>query len=193
MKDKKNIVIALLVIVVIALGGYLIYDKVNNKSNCDTNNKQEEKANNTNVDKNSDIYWLNDGTLKIHDNSIVDECEFNNGKSVISLTFDDYQTIKAIMVYNSNDFYKTFKEIDNIRLYIKKDGVETVSDTGVIPFNYHEYSLIDQDYKTVFAGASSTIEFNDLEVNKIEITVSKSYGESILGISEIQVLGKENA
>ena len=117
----------------------------------------------------------------------------NNGKSVISLTFDDYQTIKAIMVYNSNDFYKTFKEIDNIRLYLKKDGIETVSDTGVIPFNYHEYSLIDQDYKTVFAGASSTIEFNDLEVNKIEITVSKSYGESILGISEIQVLGKENA
>ena len=147
----------------------------------------------SNVHENSDIYWLNDGTLKIHDNSIVDECEFNNGKSVISLTFDDYQTIKAIMVYNSNDFYKTFKEIDNIRLYIKKDGVETVSDTGVIPFNYHEYSLIDQDYKTVFAGASSTIEFNDLEVNKIEITVSKSYGESILGISEIQVLGKENA
>lgn len=147
----------------------------------------------SNVHENSDIYWLNDGTLKIHDNSIVDECEFNNGKSVISLTFDDYQTVKAIMVYNSNDFYKTFKEIDNIRLYIKKDGVETVSDTGVIPFNYHEYSLIDQDYKTVFAGASSTIEFNDLEVNKIEITVSKSYGESILGISEIQVLGKENA
>lgn len=147
----------------------------------------------SNVHENSDIYWLNDGTLKIHDNSIVDECEFNNGKSVISLTFDDYQTIKTIMVYNSNDFYKTFKEIDNIRLYIKKDGVETVSDTGVIPFNYHEYSLIDQDYKTVFAGASSTIEFNDLEVNKIEITVSKSYGESILGISEIQVLGKENA
>lgn len=147
----------------------------------------------SNVHENSDIYWLNDGTLKIHDNSIVDECEFNNGKSVISLTFDDYQTIKAIMVYNSNDFYKTFKEIDNIRLYIKKDGVETVSDTGVIPFNYHEYSLIDQDYKTVFAGASSTIEFNDLEVNKIEITVSKSYGESILEISEIQVLGKENA
>ena len=147
----------------------------------------------SNVHENSDIYWLNDGTLKIHDNSIVDECEFNNGKSVISLTFDDYQTVKAIMVYNSNDFYKTFKEIDNIRLYIKKDGVETVSDTGVIPFNYHEYSLIDQDYKTVFAGASSTIEFNDLEVNKIEITVSKSYGESISGISEIQVLGKENA
>lgn len=147
----------------------------------------------SNVHENSDIYWLNDGTLKIHDNSIVDECEFNNGKSVISLTFDDYQTIKAIMVYNSNDFYKTFKEIDNIRLYLKKDGIETVSDTGVIPFNYHEYSLIDQDYKTVFAGASSTIEFNDLEVNKIEITVSKSYGESILGISEIQVLGKENA
>ena len=83
----------------------------------------------SNVHENSDIYWLNDGTLKIHDNSIVDECEFNNGKSVISLTFDDYQTIKAIMVYNSNDFYKTFKEIDNIRLYIKKDGVETVSDT----------------------------------------------------------------
>ena len=55
MKDKKNIVIALLVIVVIALGGYLIYDKVNNKSNCDTNNKQEEKANNTNVDKNSEV------------------------------------------------------------------------------------------------------------------------------------------
>ena len=153
----------------------------------------EASINATNVHENSDIYWLNDGTLKIHDNSIVDECEFNNGKSVISLTFDDYQTIKAIMVYNSNDFYKTFKEIDNIRLYIKKDGVETVSDTGVIPFNYHEYSLIDQDYKTVFAGASSTIEFNDLEVNKIEITVSKSYGESILGISEIQVLGKENA
>lgn len=147
----------------------------------------------SNVHENSDIYWLNDGTLKIHDNSIVDECEFNNGKSVISLTFNDYQTIKAIMVYNSNDFYKTFKEIDNIRLYLKKDGIETISDTGVIPFNYHEYSLIDQDYKTVFAGASSTIEFNDLEVNKIEITVSKSYGESILGISEIQVLGKENA
>ena len=56
-------------------------------------------------------------------------------------------------------------------------------------FNYYLYAK--EDYKCIYAGASVTIQFKDLDVNKVEIFVSESKGGEKFSISEITVLGKK--
>ena len=135
-----------------------------------------------------DIYWLNDGTVRIHEQSIVEECSFEN-KTKITLKWQDYTSIKSILVYNSYSYNTSFTKIDNIKLYFQDGDYEGVAETGELMFNYDLYSK--EDYKCIFAGASVTIQFNDLNVNKVEIFVSESKGGEKFSISEITVLGKK--
>ena len=142
----------------------------------------------TNVAKGSSAYWLNDGTIKMHENSLVQETIFNKGKSKITLNWDDYVTSKAIMVYNSSDYDTSFTQIDNIRIFYKNDGKEGYIDTGKLVFNYDIFA--EEDYKCIFVGSSIAIEYQDMLIKQIQITVSKSKGNGNIAIPEITVLGK---
>lgn len=146
----------------------------------------------TNLREGSDPYWLNDGTLKIHETpDIVDQTYFNAGKSTVTLSWEDYVTAKAIMVYNSNLFDTSFTRIDNIRIWYRNGDREGVCETGEIAFSYDQFSLLPKRYNCIFAGASCTIQFADMEIKQIEITVSQSQGGGAFAISEITVLGKK--
>lgn len=148
----------------------------------------EASINATNVDKNSNIYWLNDGTIKMHEESLVEETIFNKGKSVITLNWDEYITSKAIMVYNSYDFYTSFTQVDNIRIFYKHNNQEGYIDTGNLIFNYDIFS--DQDYNCIFVGSSVAIEYQDMLIKQVQITISSSKNSDKIGIPEIAVLGK---
>lgn len=146
----------------------------------------------SNVTESSHPYWLNDGTIMMHENSVVKECEFQKGNSSITLKWNEYVDAKAIMVYNSRDYEKAFTKIDNILIHFKgKDGREYTCDTGEIKFNFDIYSSLD--FKLMFAGASSTIEFDNLLINRIDIYFSSSNGgdSAPIAISEITVLGRK--
>lgn len=146
----------------------------------------------TNLRDGSSPYWLCDGTLKIHETpNIVDETYFNQGKSTVTLSWEDYVSAKAIMVYNSNLFDTSFVAIDNIRIWGRQGDEEIVYDTGRIAFSYDQYSLVPKHYNCIFAGASCTVEFEDMEIRQIEITVSESKGGQYFAISEIAVLGRK--
>lgn len=142
----------------------------------------------TNLKNGSDTYWLNDGTLSIHENGIVNECLFNEGKSTVSLAWRDYVTAKSVMVYNSRLYNTSFTHIDNIKLWYRKDGKEGVIETGELKYNYDIYAAVD--YKCIFSGVAVSIEFADLEINKMEITISSSKGGNGFGVSEIKVLAR---
>ncbi len=145
----------------------------------------------TNLTDGSDLYWLNDGTLKIHDDSVVDETYFKEGKSRITLVWEDYVPAKAILVYNSCNYDSSFTGIDNIKIWYRKDNRTGVYKTGKLNFNYDIYG--NEDYNAIYAGTPIAIEFDDLNIEKVEITLSESLGGEKMGISEITVLGKEES
>lgn len=146
----------------------------------------------SNVAEDSHPYWLNDGTIMMHQESIVKETEFNPGNSSVTLKWNDYVDAKAIMIYNSRDYEKAFTKIDNILIHFKgKDGKTYTCDTGEINFNFDIYS--SSLFKLMFAGSSSTIEFDNLSINRIDIYFSSSNGgdQARVAISEIAVLGRK--
>lgn len=147
----------------------------------------------TNLADGSDVYWLTDGTLKIHANSsLVDQTYFNKGKSKITLVWDDYVSAKTIMVYNSCEFTTTFTAVDNIRIKYRQDGKEGTVDTGRIAFDYDAFSLEKSYFDVVYAGASVTIQFADMDVISIEITISEPKKADVFAVSEVTVLGRRN-
>ena len=146
------------------------------------------------VAEGSDIYWLNDGTLKIHDSvSIVDQTYFNKGKATINLVWKDYVSAKAIMVYNSCDFATTFTAVDNIRIYFKQGNGTSYVDTGKIEFDYENFSMEKQYFNIVYAGAAITIQFADMDINRIEITISQPKTADKFAVSEVAVLGRRTS
>lgn len=145
----------------------------------------------TNVNEESNKYWLNDDTIMMHENSLVKETIFNKGKSSITLKWDEYVDAKALMIYNSREYDTAFKQIDNVIIYFKdEEGLTYTCDTGKLSFNFDIYSSLD--FKLMYVGTSSTIEFNNLSINRIDIHFSKSNGdEGKIAIPEIVVLGKK--
>ena len=145
----------------------------------------------TNLADGSSTYWLNDGTLKIHSKpSVVDQTYFNKGKSTINLVWDDYMSAKAIMVYNSCEFATTFTAVDNIRIWYKQGDKTGCVDTGRIDFDYNVFSMEKDYFDVVYAGASVAIQFADMDINRIEITLSTPKKADTFAVSEVTVLGR---
>ena len=140
-----------------------------------------------NVINQEDTYWLNDGTVRIHEQSIVNECVFDK-KTKITLQWEDYTSIKSILIYNSYSYFTSFTKVDNIKLYFKDGDYEGVAETGELLFNYDLFAR--EDYKCIIVGSSVAIQFADLDVYKIEIYISESKGNDKFAVSEITVLGK---
>lgn len=140
------------------------------------------------VENQEDIYWLNDGSIRIHEQSIVSECAFDEA-ATITLKWDDYTSIKSILVYNSYTYATSFTKVDNIKLYFKDGDYEGVAETGELLFNYDLFAK--EDYRCIIAGSSVAIQFADLDVIKIEIFISEAKGNEQFAVSEITVLGKK--
>ena len=140
-----------------------------------------------NLTNRDDLYWLNDGTVRIHEQSIVGEGSFKD-ETKITLKWDDYTSIKSILIYNSYSYFESFTKIDNIKIYFKDGDYEGVAETGTLYFNYDLFAL--EDYKCIIAGSSVAIQFKDLDVNKIEIFISDAKDGNTFSVSEITVLGK---
>lgn len=124
------------------------------------------------------------------------EKEFaSNGKTTVTLSFSVPTEISAILIYNSYDYNFAFDGIDSILFYLSEKpawftGEKYVPVAGIfdLPFcrNYFENGHMNQ-------GGAAVASFNDIKVNKIEITVSKKISDSNgdgIKISDIVVLGK---
>ena len=141
---------------------------------------------------------LNDGliTYTLY-HELVKEFEAKKGTTEITLSFEDYRTIRSIMIFNSKNIDTMFDKIDRIELDFKKTDI---NGNEVIGTAYMENLLFDTDaYLTNWGGDDSgidimmrpggsvTAEFDELQVKTIRITLKS---DKPVSISEIFLLGK---
>ena len=141
----------------------------------------------TNAVDEDDIPLLTDETIKIHETDMVKELEVTGGKTKLTFTFDNFVNIRSILVYNSSDYTKCFDKVSSIELQYKKgqNGTGTTKLTN-IPFDsewgYDEYS------EFMNPGTSSIVEFDEIPVNKVTITLEGKFDD--LALNEVMILGK---
>jgi hypothetical protein len=145
-----------------------------------------------NMKEGSNAAYLNDGLVKLHDISLAREFEAKAGITTIKLTFEDYVAARAILIYNSYDYEKSFAQIARIDFGFKKD-VDGVEFTGTayienLKFDFERYANTDAGMMRV--GAAAVAEFDELLVKDITITLSSPAGAEGVNISEIAVIGK---
>lgn len=148
----------------------------------------------------SDTKWLNDGLLsynmKLNQeflNTYVRETEITSD-TTFELSFADYETIRGLMIYNSKNLEKVFYKIKNIEFeaegktyFIKELNVDEQSN-----FKFNEFELMygNKVIEAVAYGGGVYAEFAATKVKKIRFTVEVPEGQTIVGISEIAVMGK---
>lgn len=121
---------------------------------------------------------------------------------VITLDFEDYVKVRAIMFYNSYDFSNAFSRINKIEFsYREESDGKIYFGTAVInslTFSFTNnmiprYYLIDageNDLYQLRPSSSAIAEFNELEVNSVKIYLSNYNIDTVSAISEIVILGK---
>ena len=154
----------------------------------------------------TDAKYLNDDYIKMrYKEPVITDFEAKS-KTKITLSWDDYITARAILVYNSCEFFKTFSQIDKVTLhYIDDQGRRGKAyyknwkfdmETAMVPlwtmFTEEERAEMELgDYCEMRGSSAAVMEFADIKINKIEFEIKKAKTSDSLSISEIVVLGKE--
>ena len=131
------------------------------------------------------VQYLNDDKIAtISYLNFVKEFE-SEGKSKITLTFEEYRKVRALMVFNSKDSDYLFNSVKEIALYYENEDGST-GKAIINDVKFDKENLVS-DTAVVARCASAIAEFDELNVNKIELTFDE---EAEFKISEIYVLGK---
>lgn len=147
------------------------------------------KANNT--ADGSDVALLNDELVKYQSGDIVTEYHANSGKSTITISWDDWKTVRAIMVFNSYDYNNTFVDISKVEFEVKTSNNKSAKAViKNLPFDW-EWNMRSGTNK-MNPGGAAIAEFNEIPVKSITITVQSVPGFE-LALGEIIVLGKDQA
>lgn len=150
----------------------------------------------TNGEAGTDQKYLNDGLLTAtlyHD--IVKEFDAKKGKTQITLTFDDYRTVRAIMVFNSKWAERLFDSVSRIELdFIKnKDGKDVTGTAYMSDLKFERERYLtaweydEEDERYARPCGSVAVEFDEIKVKTIRITINSN---KPISVSEIMVLGK---
>ena len=157
------------------------------------------------LEKDSDIKWLNDGLLSYNVNFNQEFLEKYVRETVITkdttfeLSFEDYEGIRGLMIYNSKYKEKIFRKIKNIEFISEENGAEKVwyireldLDTQANCF-FNEFDLENgiETLEAVAYGGGVWAEFKEISVKKIRFTVEVPKGQESVGLSEIAVMGKK--
>ncbi|MBO5286276.1 MAG: hypothetical protein J6B16_05200 [Clostridia bacterium] len=143
----------------------------------------------------NDAKYINDGVIATMDDRLeshIKEFESTALEVTITLKFDSYRDITAIMVYNSRDFYKAFLDVKRIEMDFIKDGIEGTAYINNLKFDWD--MNLQEVGDAMRAGGSAIAVFNELKVNEIRITIEnpnmiEGYA-GIVAVSEVYVLGK---
>jgi hypothetical protein len=162
----------------------------------------------TNLQEGNEISWITDkvwnskgstwmsngtGTDTIFGDTCAKNVEFS-GETTITMTFDEAQTIRALMIYNSSLLDNAFDEIERIELVCADGSVKYINKLG-FDFTANTYTLADYQGLTTgtetFLCGASVAEFNEMSVTEIRITIKPAEGKTSVALGEIVVLGKE--
>lgn len=146
----------------------------------------------TNAIDESTVKYLNDGAFRTNEIDVIKEFE---GTSLIQITleFEDYITARSLLIYNSYFYEYAFYQVARVDFSFRDtvDGKDVVGTARVdnLYYDFEKYS--NDDYCIMRPGAPLIIEFDDMEINKVTITISCPTGQEKVAISEIMLLGKE--
>lgn len=147
---------------------------------------------------------MNDGLLSYNLNvdqefldTYVKETQITQ-ETTFEVAFDDYKTIRGFMVYNSKHVDNVFMKIKNIEFVSEENGAEKIwyiaemNVDGNQSFVYNEFELAYGNYviEAVTYGGGTYVEFDAINVRAIRFTVEIPEGQSMVGISEIAVMGR---
>ncbi len=160
----------------------------------------------TSLSGDSSVSCLTDGLLSVNRYANYDMVETYiketcfTAETTITLTFDDYKTIRALMIYNSKNMESAFYDIERVEFDCRlEDGTLATKYIDGLVFDWDAYTSTD-DIDVIRPAASAIAEFDEIECNEIRITISPATEEQIpvhgyddmaeLAVSEIRVLGK---
>lgn len=134
---------------------------------------------------------LTDGAVESsHEVDFVKTVSIEAGVTTITLDFEKYRTIRALMIYNSNDYDTAFHSVRRVEFdFAKTENDKLVKGTAYIDdlkFNENYfYELYGQKY--ILPAAAAIAEFEELSVKEIRIVFDT---EKTIELSEIAVLGR---
>lgn len=139
--------------------------------------------------KGTDAKYLNDGwfvTLPY-----VENCEYKQSEKMeITLSFEDYRSVRAILIYNSYHYEYAFAKVDKVVLHAREDGKDIDYILSDLPFAQSNYSA-EGEFMRI--GGSSFASFNEIQVKSIDITITQKLNPSAgkeIRVSDVVVLGK---
>lgn len=154
----------------------------------------------------SSASYLTDGLLSVNRYANYDmveryvrEAEFGE-ETTITLKFDGYRAMRALMIYNSKNMDSAFFDITRIEFDCRReDGSLVTKYIDNLAFDWQAYTSVD-DVDVIRPAAAAIAEFDEMECDEIRITVTPATQEQIpvhglnglaeLALSEIRVLGK---
>lgn len=146
------------------------------------------------------VKYLNDKIFANHTYS--KDFEFNSpGETVITLTWDEPVTIRAVMIYNSFDFEYAFSKIDRLDFTLAEQPVawtgERLDSVYIKNLKFNE-NYYNSDESFMRPGGSAHASFDEIKVTQITVRISekldtlKATGDA-LKVSEIVVLGRSDS
>ena len=131
---------------------------------------------------------LTDGLLSLY--SFIDyvpEFSTSAGQTVITLAFDDWKTVRAVMVYNSKNFDSAFGSVARIEFDFRRpdNGETATAYIENLGFDWNFY--FDRNNQAMRPGGAATAEFAELTVKEIRITLVSN---TAVNVSEIVILGR---
>lgn len=140
----------------------------------------------TNIADGSDVKYLNDGIIKIHnDTTFVKEFEMNEGSAVITLTFDDYREVAGLFIANSYSYDLSVGRISKVEFEFKDGDTTGTAYTEALQYDWNRYYPGEEYYVT---GGTFALEFKPMLVKSVKITLPNV--AEARALSEIMVLGK---
>ena len=138
------------------------------------------------------VELLHDKLVRFHDVEVFDEF-IANDTTTITLKFDKYYKAKALLIYNSYDYFLSFYHIKSIKFsFVKEEADETVKGKAVIKDVYYDFDkYADIQNEMMRPGAPMVFEFEELLVDSVEIVIEMPADQERMAISEIMLLGKE--
>ena len=143
--------------------------------------------------------YLNDGIISMYgETHIAKEFVTTSSSTTITLTFDDWVSIRAIMVYNASAWEDVFSKVERIE-FDTKHGTAYINNLGFDikrhQVSYEFLALLPEEiesgeYDLLRPAVASIAEFNEMDVKEVRITLKKGKGKKGIGVSEIYLLGK---
>ena len=130
-----------------------------------------------NTENGSSAETLNDGLIAMY---TTDSADFNEkyvketiftDTATITLTFDDYRTVRALMIYNSKNIATSYQGIKRIEFdCVDTEGNEVTNYIANLKFDWKEnrHSSNAESYKHASAAIA---EFDEIKCKEIRITI----------------------